>query len=334
MNIWLNSEQNKKTTEPQTMKNIQSYFRAISLFMILLLQATTVKSQIDDGIFPVGVIGEPSGTGVYPAIAESYSSMRENTVYHPLALPPERLPLLLWGNGACRDDGLSYAAFLREVSSHGFIIIAAGYPRETPATNNAAPESTSSSSTQRMEDPTQPQQLLDAIDWIQAQNNEPGSPFYQHVDLDNIGVMGHSCGGLQAMVLSADPRVDSTILFNSGVLNAGPDAGRSGISVLKSDLEKIHAPIAYINGGPSDIAYLNAVDDFERINHVPAFFGENQVGHGGTFRIAPNGGDYAQFATAWMSWLLKGNQHAPMFLGENCELCSRPNWKVQKKQID
>ena len=62
----------------------------------------------------------------------------------------------------------------------------------------------------------------------------------------------------------------------------------------------------------------------------PAFFGENQVGHGGTFRIAPNGGDYAQFATAWMSWQLRGNHQTTMFLGEDCDLCSRPNWKVQK----
>lgn len=317
------------------MNNIQSYLRSIPLFIILLLQAAAVKSQTNDGVFPVGVIGEPSGTGSYPAIAESYSSMPINTVYRPLVLPQERLPLLLWGNGACSDDGLSYAVFLREISSHGFIIVAAGYPRETPATNNAAPaETAASAAPQRAIDPTQPQQLLDAIDWIQAQNNEPDSPFYQHVDLDNLGVMGHSCGGLQALAMSADPRVDTTILFNSGVLNAGPDAGRSGISVLKSDLEKIHAPIAYINGGPSDIAYLNAVDDFERINHVPAFFGENQVGHGGTFRIAPNGGDYAQFATAWMSWQLRGNHQTTMFLGEDCDLCSRPNWKVQKKQID
>ena len=255
------------------MNNIQSYLRSIPLFIILLLQAAAVKSQTNDGVFPVGVIGEPSGTGSYPAIAESYSSMPINTVYRPLVLPQERLPLLLWGNGACSDDGLSYAVFLREISSHGFIIVAAGYPRETPATNNAAPaETAASAAPQRAIDPTQPQQLLDAIDWIQAQNNEPDSPFYQHVDLDNLGVMGHSCGGLQALAMSADPRVDTTILFNSGVLNAGPDAGRSGISVLKSDLEKIHAPIAYINGGPSDIAYLNAVDDFERINHVPRFF--------------------------------------------------------------
>ncbi len=317
------------------MKNIQSKLLSIPMIMMLLLQAATVSSQTDDGLFPVGVIGEPGGTGAYPAIAESYASMRINTVYRPVDLPQERLPLLLWGNGACRDDGLGYAAFLREISSHGFIIVAAGYPRETPAPNDAVPAETGPSATpQRAVDPTQPQQLLDAIDWIQARNNDPESPFYQHVDLDNLGVMGHSCGGLQAIVLSADSRVDTSIIFNSGVLNAGPDAGRSGISVYKSDLEEIHAPIAYINGGPSDIAYLNAVDDFERINHVPAFFGENQVGHGGTFRIAPNGGDYAQFATAWMSWQLKGNHEGTMFLGDDCDLCNRPDWKVQKKQID
>ena len=68
----------------------------------------------------------------------------------------------------------------------------------------------------------------------------------------------------------------------------------------------MHGPIAYINGGPTDIAYKNALDDFSRLSRVPVFFGENGVGHGGTFWSAPNGGDYAKVATAWMSWQLKG----------------------------
>ncbi len=104
--------------------------------------------------------------------------------------------------------------------------------------------------------------------------------------------MGHSCGGLQAIRVSADPRVSTSMIFNSGVLNGGPASGRSGIQVTKDELSKLHAPVAYITGGPTDIAHPNAVDDVSRIDGPPLFFAYNGIGHGGTFRVAPNGGDY------------------------------------------
>lgn len=34
------------------------------------------------------------------------------------------MPVLLWGNGACVDNGLAHAAFLREIASHGYLVIA------------------------------------------------------------------------------------------------------------------------------------------------------------------------------------------------------------------
>jgi len=263
--------------------------------------------------------------------------MRHNTVYRPAKMPNERLPLILWGNGGCRDNGLNNGAFLREVASHGFVIVAAGYPRAERALDNAPPRPPDAQSpppppSARAKDPTQPQQLLDAIGWMRAQIADRNSVFFGKVDVDRLGAMGHSCGGLQALSLATDPRTKTTILFNSGVLNDGPESGRSGIAIEKSELEKVHGPIAYINGGPADIAYKNALDDFSRLNRVPAFFGENGVGHSGTFWSQPNGGDYAKVATAWMSWQLRGDSSAAkMFQGKECGLCVDANWKVRAK---
>src|SRR5688572_29377741 len=87
---------------------------------------------------PVGVIGASTGTGLHTAVAESFASMRHHTVYRPANMPNERLPLILWGNGGCRDNGLNNGAFLREVASHGFVIIAAGYPRVERVLENPA----------------------------------------------------------------------------------------------------------------------------------------------------------------------------------------------------
>ena len=147
--------------------------------------------------------------------------------------------------------------------------------------------------------------------------------------------MGHSCGGLQAINIAADPRIRTAVVFNSGVLNQRRGGRSVSMETPKDQLTKLHTPVAYINGGPPDVAYENAADDFARIDHVPVLFAENGVGHGGTYWTAPNGGDYAQVAVAWLDWQLKGDAPAArMFRGPDCGLCARAGWKVQKKRID
>ena len=58
-------------------------------------------------------------------------------------------------------------------------------------------------------------------------------------------------------------------------------------------------------GGPSDIAYKNAMDDFSRVNHVPIVMTNFDVGHAGTY-ARPHGGEFTPVALAWLDWQLKG----------------------------
>jgi hypothetical protein len=86
-------------------------------------------------------------------------------------------------------------------------------------------------------------------------------------------------------------------------------------------------------GGERDIAYNNGMDDFRRINQVPVFAGNLNVGHGGTY-ARKHGGDFAIVATAWFQWQLKGDrQAAKMFKGEPCGVAKMEGWKVEKKNI-
>jgi len=90
----------------------------------------------------------------------------------------------------------------------------------------------------------------------------------------------------------------------------------------------------YLIGGPSDIAYPNATDDFARIEKVPVVMANLDVGHGGTYR-QPNGGEFGKAAVAWLKWQLKGDQAArKMFVGADCGLCSNAAWKVQVKNVN
>jgi hypothetical protein len=176
-------------------------------------------------------------------------------------------------------------------------------------------------------------QLLDAIDWAIAQNNDKSSALYQKIDISKIAVSGMSCGGLQTLETAPDPRVTTAVVCNSGILG-NPGGGMPGMPNLKKEhLVKLHTPTLYLLGGETDIAYNNGMDDYNRINHVPVFVANMDVGHGGTYR-QPHGGEFAIVATAWFKWQLKGDHEASqLFSGNSCQLSQSTIWKVDKKNL-
>ena len=176
-------------------------------------------------------------------------------------------------------------------------------------------------------------QLIDAIDWAIAQNSDETSQYFNKIDTSKIAVSGMSCGGLQTLEVAPDPRVTTAVICNSGILPT-PTGSMPGMpSLTKDQLEKLHSSAIYILGGESDIAYKNGMDDFNRINNLPVFAANLDVGHGGTY-AQPHGGDFAIVATAWYKWQLKGDKEAAkMFIGEPCGVSQMPGWKVEKKNI-
>lgn len=290
---------------------------------------------------PAGAIGTPTGTGRYPAIAEARAEAPQYTFYRPSRMPGKRLPLVLWGNGGCRDNGLSASHFLREVASHGYVMVANGAPRfERPAVTvlpaasglTASPAGRPTAPPRNTPDETQTSQLLAAIKWAQAENADRTSPYFRHINISRIAVMGHSCGGLQALAAGTDPRIDAVVAFDSGVYIRA-NSGLSGVLIYKDDLRKLHTPVAYFIGGPGDIAYPNANDDVARIDHIPVFYANLPVGHGGTFPLV-NGGEWARFGTAWLDWQLKRDRRAARwFTGARCGLCTTRGWTIVRKNF-
>jgi len=263
---------------------------------------------------------ENGGTGDYPAIMATEASLPTHTVFKPQDLTQfgqkNKLPIIAWGNGACFDSPFEHVNFLNEVASHGFLVVAIGnMPKQTDVRSKS-------------------QRLLDAIDWAMAQNADPNSPYYQKLDTGKIAVSGMSCGGLQTLEVAGDPKITTIGVFNSGVL-PNPGAGMPGMpQVTKDQLNNIKVPTLYLLGGESDIAYGNGMDDFNRINHVPIFVGNLDVGHGGTY-AQPFGGDYAIVATQWYKWQLKGDKEAgKLFTGKKPGISKLEGWNWDKKNMD
>lgn len=274
--------------------------------------------------------------GPYKVAIETDPTLPRHTIYRPAdlaALHGKRLPVVAWANGACSNAGLLFATFLSQLASHGYLVIASG-PKDAalPAFSTQKRDAAITPSGAIPEGKTSEADLLAAIDWAEHKGGA--------IDASKVAVMGQSCGGLQATAVAADPRIDTLVIWNSGVYNNPAATGPGGIpqqsmsSATKASLAKFHAPVAYFLGGPSDRAYPNGKDDFGRVTGVPAFFGSIDVGHGGTF-TQPGGGWFGEVAAQWLDWRLKGDAAAAKwFAGKDCRLCSEPGWEVAKKGID
>lgn len=269
-------------------------------------------------------IVEDGGSGPYKAIMVEEPSLEAHTILRPSDLSPfnesNPLPVLVWGNGACTNSPWEHVNFLSEIASHGFIVVATGY---IPLNGERyrGPQSTS-------------EQQIEGIDWVFKANQDPSSPYYHKLDTGNIALAGMSCGGLQTLDNCQDPRLKTIMICNSGLFS-DPSTAVPGMPMpAKEKLLQIHTPVMYLLGGPEDIAYANGMDDFNRINHVPAFAANFPVGHGGTYSQY-HGGEFSVVATAWLQWQLKGDEKAAaMFKGTPCGVAQREGWTADKKNID
>jgi hypothetical protein len=300
-------------------KFVSPVFLALNLlFLFSVVSAQTPVSSTQATSKTV----EDGGTGPYKALMLTEASLPTHTVFRPKDMSAinekNKLPIIAWGNGACANSPWEHINFLSEVSSYGFLVIAIGpMPQEG---ERGSGRSTSS-------------QLTDAIDWAIKQNGDKNSPYYNKIDVTKIAVSGMSCGGLQTLETAPDPRVTTAVIYNSGIIGT-PGGGMAGMPALTKDhLAKLHTPTLYVLGGEKDIAYGNGMDDYKRINHVPVFVANMDVGHGGTYS-RPHGGEFSKVATAWYQWQLKGDKEAAkLFTGQQPGLSKDPNWKFEKKNM-
>ena len=303
---------------------VKSFLRsALAVTALMAWGVISMSFTTDDK--PTSRVVEDGGTGPYKAIMKEESTLDAHTIFVPQDLSvfgkKNALPVLVWGNGACYNSPFEHYKFLNEIASHGYIVVATGYmPQE--GERYQGPMSTT-------------EQQLEAMDWVIAQNADKSSPYYNKIDVKNICVAGMSCGGLQTLFNCADKRIKTLMICNRGLFNqqnAGSAVGGMPMPP-KSKLKEIHSSIIYILGGEKDKAYNNGMDDFHRIDHVPACAANFPVGHGGTY-AQPHGGEFSVVALAWLDWQLKGDKQASkMFKGPDCELSKRQDWTIEKNDL-
>ena len=258
--------------------------------------------------------------GPYEVVSEGAFGSAGHILFRPAELDAfparDNLPLMVWGNGGCAIDGSRYGEFLGTIASHGFLVMTTTEVEgEAPRQGNAG-------------------DMLAAIAWAETENERSGSALEGKVDLNHIAAMGQSCGGFLSVTLGTDPRVGTIGVFNSGVQPPDPD-GQSSPFPTTDSLSLLHGPVLLINGHEVDFMMEASHANFEQINHVPVFYGaRHDAGHTATV-FHPGGGEYANVASNWLRYQFKDDAEAGrMFVGDDCSLCTNPNWDTDSKGLD
>lgn len=293
----------------------------------LLVAAATALAQ-PPGITPemisrqLPLEGAPRAIpGPYEVVSEPAHGLPSHIVYRPADLSAfpsaDSLPVMAWGNGGCAIDGTRYGEFLSTIASHGFLVMTTVAVEGQERARGV------------------PENMIAAFDWAEAENERAGSPLNGKIATDRMSAMGQSCGGFMSIVAGADPRVGTIGVFNSGVRPPNPDGQQAPGGATTEALAELHGPVLLINGGEVDFMYEPSQDNFERIDHVPAFYGAREnAGHTATV-FHPGGGEYANVASSWLRYVFKDDAEAgEMFVGEDCSLCTNPTWETMSKGLD
>lgn len=247
----------------------------------------------------------PGGSGPWaPARHHTAPNLPLHTIYSPVNLAEgDRLPLLVWANGFGLAWGLTFSDFLREVASHGYIVIANGTPRGLGITDEKG--------------------QISAVEWAQK-TTENSKDIRKHIDTSRIALAGQSKGGVHtyraADTLQQNPALKTIALFNAGLMRPRP----GDIKMLR----RLKVPIYYFTGDDRDVLYRNARRDWGLVpDEIPAYLASLDAGHLGTF-YEEAGGLFAQATVNWLDTELKGDQQSRASL-----LRESSRWRIMSKNL-
>jgi len=292
------------------------------------------------------------GTGPYPSTREEDDALPTHTLYYPadLSKVPGKLPVVLFGNGGCRNTSVEFTRFLGEMASNGYFVAAIGrgdipfmiVSVGAPLGGNEAIGERRPGDTRPLMNPS-PADMLKGLDYAIAENGRQGSKFFGKLDVSRVAVLGQSCGGTQAFRAARDPRVTAAVALNSNFRSRKNAPSTGGLAATRGPdpyadwyVEDMKIPIAYFTGGPADYsAYTNTEISFrEMASRQPAVKVDMpQMGHTGAYPMPDV--RWTRAVVGWLDWILKNDQNGKaLFAGPKCGLCSDPDFWIKTKGID
>ncbi|MFV0517713.1 MAG: chlorophyllase/cutinase-like alpha/beta fold protein [Aminipila sp.] len=254
----------------------------------------------------------------YKSIEADSDIWKEYVIYYPTELEnsSDKYPVVVVANGT-GITATKYKTFFKHLASWGFIVI--GNEDE----NSRNGESSSMS-----------------LDYILKLNEDKNSVFYNKVDIENIGIKGHSQGGVGAInaINNWDNGNMYKVLYTASITShyhskeLGDDWGYNET--------KITIPYFFIAGtGGWDSGSATSISDMENPQGISPLYAMNNtynnikseykvmgrlvnVDHGDTFKQADG------YMTAWFLWHLQSNTEASkVFLGDDAEILNNKRYQ-------
>lgn len=159
----------------------------------------------------------------------------------------------------------------------------------------------------------------ETIDLIISENSNCNSIFYGKLDLDNIGITGHSQGG--AGVFTATSIMEHKDKYKTAVALSPTHEETAHQFGWKYDLTKINIPTLMIAGTIGDfetqsvIPIEKMIEMYNKIQSPKVMLRRIGAEHGQMLYSADG------YVTAWFMWQLQGDEEAgKAFIGDNPEI--------------
>ena len=279
---------------------------------------TTPTGAIETKYTPMGSC-EVSGA----EFKSDNSQIGRFVIYYPTELESEtkKYPVVLWANGTGSKSD-TYTSFLKHLASWGFIVVS------NDDENTRTGES-----------------LNVGIDLLIKENANSDSILYQKIDLDNVGIGGHSQGGPAVFnMATVQPHADmiktvyavsATSSYHTKVFGDGWEYDISKVTVptfLTAGTQTFDAGTATAADQESDekagimqgICPLWSLE--ENFGQLPGvdkvYVRKRNVDHGDSHL------QFDAYMTAWFRYYLTNDEQAgKAFFGENPELSTNENYQ-------
>lgn len=267
-----------------------------------------------------------SKLGEYEVSFKSFNAdsvvFKEYEIWYPTELEKSsnKYPVVVIANGT-GITASKYKSFFKHLASLGFVVI--GNEDE----NSRSGESSSKS-----------------LDYVLKLNEDKDSIFYNKIDTNNIGIGGHSQGGvgtINAVNNWANGKLYKAMYTASATAPFWGQEGQLGTE-WAYDITKITIPYFFIAGsGYFDAGKATSIEETSGQGICPLYAMKDiyskltteykvmgrliKIDHGETYQKADG------YMTAWFMYWLKGDKQAGnVFFGDNAEILTNANWQDVK----
>lgn len=267
------------------MKLMKKILSGVLLLSMIITMASPVAISASE-FHPVEVVDENGTTcvGNFDALISG------QIVLYPTEMKSnnEKYPVISWANGTMCAPGLYYE-LLSQIAAGGYIVV----------TNTNVMSADGKAQ-------------IKSIDYILEKNNNPESIFYQRVDVENIGVAGHSQGGRSSVNAAvADARIDCVLSI----------AG----SNYKSEATQLSTPTFFMTGSLDSIVMPAMwVKPAYKACTGTAVYASLQGAIHTSCIVNPSA--YTDYAISWFDAFLKDDANAKAIFMEGGALSQDDDW--------